>query len=175
MLSFLFSFVVPKGERSRIRVHNSVNPFRGTPPFTRTKWEFGSFTPKRVPAYRPSTLKFAAEWKTPFFIRIGDDDPLLGDPDPGRTRCVKIPPKSPGIFTVSLSFDGIQWKELGQLTVDAPWPGIPWDLLCGIVIGLSIVAAVCGIGLYAWRMHVRRQRRKRQRRSDEGGERPSLH
>jgi hypothetical protein len=167
MLSFLF-VIAARIKRSRIHVHNSVNPFRGTPPITRTKWEFGGFVPTRIPADRPCQLNFSGQWKTPFFIRVGTNDPVLGEPDPGRPRAVKLPPQVPGTFPVALSFDGIQWKELGHLTVDPPQPGTPWDLIIGILIGLGIVAAACGIGICAWRGYIRKQRRQRKRRSDEG-------
>jgi hypothetical protein len=183
-----------RAERSRLRAHGSVNPFRGTPPITRTKWEFGTFTPSRIPANQSVTLKFSQTWKTPFFIRVGSRDPVLGDPDPGKQRQVVLPPQPPGVYPVSLTFDGIQWKELGKLTVDPPLTVEPpptleppptveptpivepppivdnarREFILGIVIGISIVVVSLGVAGGAWWGYRRAQRRRRQRRSDLG-------
>jgi hypothetical protein len=155
------------------------DPGRRTRPFSPSKPDVGSFHPRRIRAHRNCTLTFTAEFKIPFFIRIGYNNPVLGDLTPGATRTAKIPPVGPGEFPVSVSNDGKDWQEIDYLIVEpartaptaappTPAGDDPAQVAIGFFIGLGIVAVVFGLGLGAWRLYLRETRRRRQRRSDEG-------
>jgi hypothetical protein len=152
---------------------------RPTRPFAHFKKDLGTFSPRRIRAYESSKLTFTANFKIPFFIQVGYNNPVLGEVDPSPPRTAKLPPLEPGDFPVSVSEDGKIWKEIDHLIVEAVASEIsedskssksvvvkddPWQVFIGIMIGLGIVGIVTAFVLS---LYVRHQREKRKRRSDD--------
>jgi hypothetical protein len=155
------------------------NPGGPTRAFSRSKWETGTFSPRRIPAYKNCTLTFTADFKLPFFIKVGYNTPVMGDLTASTKRTAQLPPQDPGEFPVSVSYDGKNWQEIAHLIVDPPKAAPatspltpagddPAQVALGIFIGIGIAAVAFGLGLGAWRLYVREQRKRRQRRSDDG-------
>jgi hypothetical protein len=142
--------------------------------------DVGTFSPRHIPAFQPANLTFTANFNIPFFIRVGYNNPLLGEMQPAPPRTVKLPGLEPGDFQVYVSYNGMDWKEIDHLIVDPPpgtseiasetvTQGDDWrhGITKGLAIGLVGGTVVAVIAVYLWDLHVKRQRRKRQRRSDE--------
>jgi hypothetical protein len=139
--------------------------------------EVGTFSPRRVRAHLPFALNFTANFNIPFFIQIGYNDPVLGEMLPLPPRTAKFPALDPGEFPVSVSYDGLNWKEIDHLIVEAIEAvekqtivrrEDPAQVALGVAIGLGIVAILTAAGLVVWVFYEKRQRKRRQRRSDEG-------
>jgi hypothetical protein len=105
-------------------------------------------------------LTFREAFAIPFFIRIGPREPIEGFRDSNGNSAVQLPALPVGSHVIQQSANKTEWQTVGVLTVKPP---INWTLIWGVLVSIIAVVAVL-----SWRYYASLQKRKRQKRSDEG-------